>query len=186
MGRGRRSVSETARLGAVFALLWVLWAFSRPTVWSMALGTPLVAAGEILRIWAAGHLVKTRCLIVTGPYRYTRNPLYLGRLMILTGLALLAWIPPGWNLVGLVVGWGVFFGYYLPRKERIEPARLEALHGPAYAEYRKAVPALFPLGKAWGKDPGHWQWGFFHANREGWTALGLALLVLVFAWRMVH
>ena len=38
---------------------------------------------------------------------------------------------------------GVFFGYYMPRKERIEPARLEALHGEEYRKYNAAVPALF-------------------------------------------
>lgn len=177
---GRRSLPQVSRLAALFAALAGLWFFARPTRQSLAAGAPLVVAGEILRLWAAGHLVKTRQLILSGPYRFTRNPFYLGRLLVLSGLGLVAWIPPGWNLLFLACGWLGFFGYYLPRKERIEPARLEAIHGAAYAAYRREVPALFPRLSPWGSDRTPWRWGPFWTNREGLTALFLALVLFSF------
>src|SRR6266700_3810098 len=58
---------------------------------SMALSsTVIVATGEMLRIWAAGHLQKERILTTGGPYRFIRNPLYLGSFLIGIGFCLLA------------------------------------------------------------------------------------------------
>ncbi|MDQ7007772.1 MAG: isoprenylcysteine carboxylmethyltransferase family protein [Acidobacteriota bacterium] len=179
----QRSAAEWTRLALLYSLLAALAAFSRPRPAELFAGTVLVALGEGLRCWAAGHLVKTRQLVTTGPYRYTRNPLYLGRLLIFTGLAIMARLP--WLLNGavLVAGWAVFFGYYLPRKERIEPARLRDRHGGLYERYADAVPALFPRLRPYPVEAGKWRLSRWQKNREGLTALGLLLLVLLFALR---
>ncbi len=131
---------RAALFAAVAALLWL----ARPRPLDLAIGSVLLVPGEALRLWAAGHLIKTERLITSGPYRYTRNPLYLGRLLILTGLCVMARLPHGANWYVLAGSYAVFFGYYLPRKERVEPARLREAHGAAYERYRETVPALFP------------------------------------------
>ena len=61
--------------------------FARPTTLSLLLGLPLACAGEAVRIWASGHIEKTRRLATGGPYAHSRNPLYLGSLLIALGVA---------------------------------------------------------------------------------------------------
>ena len=141
-------VLATARVTAVYLLAGAMLAFARPTPAGVAVGGLFMLTGELLRVWAAGHLVKNERLVTTGPYRHVRNPLYLGRLAIFVGLCLMAPLPRGAHWGILVAGLAVFFFYYLPRKERVEPARLRALHGEAFERYHRAVPALLP---AWGR-----------------------------------
>jgi len=133
-----------ARLVAVFGVVLALVYFGRPTVLSVAVGFAFVAIGESVRFWSSGLLLKTKELMTAGPYRYTRNPLYLGRFLILTGVIIMVNLPNYLSLIGLVVGWGWFLGVYMRRKERVEPARLREEHGEAYDRYFEAVPGLFP------------------------------------------
>jgi protein-S-isoprenylcysteine O-methyltransferase Ste14 len=172
------------RLAALYAFLAILVVVSRPTPGGLAAGAALAALGEALRVWAAGHLVKSVRLVTSGPYARTRNPLYLGRLMILTGVVIAAWIGPVWSLGILAAAYGLFFAYYLPRKERVEGARLTARHGAAYAEYRDAVPALVPTVLR--RFPGGgapWSLRLAVGNREPSVALGLIALFALLSWR---
>jgi protein-S-isoprenylcysteine O-methyltransferase Ste14 len=173
------------RLALVWALVAVLVVLGRPTAASLAAGIALVAAGEALRLWAAGHLVKNVELVTSGPYRFTRNPLYLGRLAIFTGLAVMARLPHGASWLVLACGVLVFFGYYLPRKERVEPARLQEIHGASYERYRRAVPALLPAWRGYAAgSAARWSAARALRNREHWMVAGLAATVAVFAWRV--
>lgn len=176
----KRTTVEWLRLILLFGSMIFLLAISKPTLRAVVAGGTLVLLGEVIRIWAAGHLFKTQQLITSGPYRFTRNPLYLGRFLILSGLAVMASRPDGLNLIALLVGWILFFAYYMPRKERIEPARLLTIHGAPYAAYFKHVPALFPRLTPWGTDPSAWDVDRFKRNRELLTAVGLAALVAAF------
>jgi len=172
------------RLVVLYLLLGTLLAFARPTPLDVAVGAPLVLCGELLRLWAAGHLVKNETLVTAGPYRYTRNPLYLGRLTIFIGLCVMARLPHGAHWAVLVAGLVVFFGYYLPRKERVEPARLRELHGEAFERYRREVPALLPLGGGWSHAARDgWSGPRALANREHWMVLALAAIVAFLLWR---
>lgn len=165
---------------AIAAIVWL----SRPSYGWIAAALPFLLVGEATRSWAAGHLHKTVALITSGPYAYTRNPLYLGRLAIGTGLALLCPLPGYAHLIVLAAIWALFFGYYLPRKERIEPARLLEHHGERYSEYRDAVPALWPKLRRYpaASDEG-WQLPRYRRNREALMIVGLSLLVALQLWR---
>ena len=144
----------------------------------------IAAAGEAVRFWAAGHLLKTKELITSGPYRYTRNPLYLGRLLILTGLCVMCRLPYFANLVALAIGYAVFFLYYLPRKERVEPARLRAVHGETYDRYFRAVPALVPTLKPYAAASNlGWSSDRMFRNREVWMVAGIIAVTLFLLWR---
>jgi protein-S-isoprenylcysteine O-methyltransferase Ste14 len=172
------------RLIAVYVAIALLLWLSQPTPLSVSIGFIFVAFGEAIRFWAAGHLYKTVELITSGPYRYTRNPLYLGRLLIFTGLGIMAWLPWFASLFVLAVGYAIFFGYYLRRKERVEPARLRETHGEAYEPYFEAVPALFPTFNPYpeGISSG-WSSDRMLRNREHWMVIGLAVVTLFLLWR---
>lgn len=173
-----------ARLVAAYALVAVMLALARPTLWHVAAGAIFVVAGEALRVWSAGHLIKNEMLVTSGPYRYTRNPLYLGRLLIFTGLCVMVRLPYGASWLLLLGGWAVFFGYYLPRKERVEPDRLRHLYGDAYERYYREVPALLPVRGAWNRGaPGRWSAARARRNREHWMVVGLAAVVAFLLWR---
>ncbi len=172
------------RLTATFAFIVVLVAFAKPKPAEVAVGFVIAALGEVIRFWAAGHLLKTKELITSGPYRYTRNPLYLGRFLILTGLCVMSRLPYFANWVLLAVGYVVFFFYYMPRKERVEPARLRAVHGEAYDRYFKAVPALLPTFKPYASASNlGWSSDRMIRNREVWMVAGILAITLFLLWR---
>lgn len=60
---------------------------ARPTLRSLAIGGAIALIGEMLRIWAAGHLDKGREVTKSGPYRLSRHPLYLGSAIVAAGVA---------------------------------------------------------------------------------------------------
>lgn len=172
------------RVASMYVLVGIMLWLARPTPLSVSIGFLFVVAGETVRFWAAGHLRKTVELITSGPYRYTRNPLYLGRLLIFTGVCTMALLPYYINWIVLGVGYLVFFGYYLQRKERIEPARLRQTHGEPYERYFKAVPALFPTLRPYpeGVSTG-WSSDRMLRNREHWMVIGLLAISAFMLWR---
>lgn len=184
----QRTPLGIARVAIVYlfvaALVWV----SQPTPLLVAIGLVFVVMGEAVRFWAAGHLLKSKELAVSGPYRYTQNPLYLGRFLILTGFCLMAYLPlppvggivvPA-NLVVLAVSYAVFFFYYLPRKVRVEGSRLAELHGGAWREYFESVPILFPRPKPHGTNLRAWDVSRMKRNREHWMLAGVAAVAVLF------
>jgi protein-S-isoprenylcysteine O-methyltransferase Ste14 len=181
-----KSGLEMIRVLAVLGLLAILGIYAQPTMTDIWLGLPFVVAGGWLRAWSAGYLLKTLELSITGPYAFTRNPLYLGRLLLLTGFGLMARLPWYGNLIILAAGYAIFFIYYLPRKERVECARLEETHGEPYRLYQAAVPALFPRLTAYRRPGGGaagWHWRRFSRNREYLMLLMEAGLVGLFLAR---
>ena len=98
----------------------------------------LVTTGEVLRVWAAGHLCKEKILTTGGPYRFTRNPLYLGSFLIAAGFCLVAgslWI---WLLTLLY-----FLLCYIP-VIRHEETLLRQKFSNDFLAYASAVPAFYP------------------------------------------
>lgn len=190
----KRGLAGSARTLGMVAVLAALVVLCEPTPMSCALGLPIVALGLWWRVWAAGHLVKNVQLIVSGPYRHVQNPLYFGRLCLLTGLCLTArWevVVAGralpLNLVALGLGWLLFFVYYLPRKKRVEGGRLAGIHGEAYDAWAAAVPLIFPRLSPWGDDTRSWSAERFAEMRElpfvlVIAAVSVALLVRALGW----
>jgi len=122
-------------LGFLFAAVF-LW-LARPTWQTMLLSLLLVAPGVWLRGYAAGYVKKNAELTRTGPYAHTRNPLYLGSMMIAFGFA---WASGNWVIfVALAV---LFLGIYLPTI-RSEEAYLRE-HFAGFDAYAAEVPRLLP------------------------------------------
>src|SRR5499427_1021080 len=64
--------------------------FVQPTTGTLLIGAAVALPGLLLRAWASGHLRKNEALATTGPYAYTRNPLYLGSFLIGIGFTIAA------------------------------------------------------------------------------------------------
>jgi protein-S-isoprenylcysteine O-methyltransferase Ste14 len=122
-------------LGFVFAGVF-LW-LARPTWQTMLASLLLVVPGVWLRAYAAGYVRKNAELTQTGPYAYTRNPLYLGSMMIAFGFAVAA---ASWVI--LVVLAGLFAVIYLPTIRSEEQYLRE--HFVEFGEYARKVPRLLP------------------------------------------
>ncbi|MGA8213156.1 MAG: isoprenylcysteine carboxylmethyltransferase family protein [Candidatus Sulfotelmatobacter sp.] len=122
-------------LGFLFAVFY-FW-LARPTWRSLALGAIVVAPGLLIRALASGHVRKNESLATAGPYAYTRNPLYLGSLLMGLGFCVAArsW----WVGVALVV---MFLAIYLPviRDEEVFLRRTF----PEFEEYARRVPGMLP------------------------------------------
>jgi len=121
--------------GIVLAVAFLY--LSEPTWPSIAYGTPISVAGLALRAWAAGHLEKNIALAESGPYAWVRNPLYLGTLLTISGLAIAA---RRWEIAALAAA--VFLLIYLPVVE-LEEQHLRSLF-PEYQPYAERVPKLWP------------------------------------------
>jgi protein-S-isoprenylcysteine O-methyltransferase Ste14 len=124
------------RLGYPLAI--VVLGLARPTPQSIAAGALVGAIGLWLRAYAAGYLHKQEILSVTGPYAYTRNPLYLGSAVLAGGVAVAT---RSWIAAALLFTYfAVFYSFVMRREER----ELSTRHGGAFEEYAKAVPLFFP------------------------------------------
>jgi protein-S-isoprenylcysteine O-methyltransferase Ste14 len=159
----------------VIAFAWL----SHPDVRSLRLGLPLSAIGLILRAWATGHLEKNTRLTESGPYAYVRNPLYLGTLLVATGLVIAS---QRWLLAALFAA--VFLLIYLPVIE-LEEQHLRKLF-PDFADYAQRVPPLWPTFHP-AKSQRRFQWRLYLHNREYQALLGFiagaAFLVFRVFWK---
>jgi protein-S-isoprenylcysteine O-methyltransferase Ste14 len=155
-------------LGFAFAVLYLLLA--RPTAESILVGAALVIPGLAIRALASGYLQKNEQLATGGPYAYTRNPLYLGSLILAVGFALAArsW----WIVAGIVL---LFFVIYLPVIRAEEVFLGERF--PQFAEYVREVPSLLPRVSRFGKGGGEFSWDLYRKHREYNAALGSAAIV---------
>ena len=143
-------------LGFVFAAI-VLW-FATPSPQSLALGAVIALAGEMLRTWAAGHLEKSKEVTSSGPYRFTRHPLYLGSSLIGIGLAVASHHA---IVAALII---VYLVATLTAAMRSEEAHLRDKFGDAYDAY--AEKRIAPMDRAF-------SWTRAVYNREHHTMLGL-------------
>ena len=91
-GRSLDRLRRVARLRVTLGFGVALLAFwlATPTFRSLAAGAAIAVCGEALRMWAAGHIRKGREVTVSGPYGFTRHPLYLGSLVMGAGFAVAA------------------------------------------------------------------------------------------------
>jgi protein-S-isoprenylcysteine O-methyltransferase Ste14 len=122
-------------LGFVFAAVF-LW-LARPTWLTMLASLVLVMPGVWLRAYAAGYVRKNAELTLTGPYSYTRNPLYLGSMMIAFGFAAAA---ASWVILILLAT--LFAVIYIPTIQSEEGYLRE--HFAGFDEYAAKVPRLLP------------------------------------------
>lgn len=150
-----------------------------PKLWSLLVGLGLTIAGLLLRTWACGHLEKERKLITTGPYRFTRNPLYLGNLLIGAGVAVGArslWV--------LALTFGLFLVFY-PIVIISEKQKMKQLFPEEYSAYKEEVPLFFPTCSPSFKGQNiHFQWSKYKKNKEYRALIGSAIFWIIMTTKL--
>ena len=109
-----------------FACAGLFVVLAKPRWATLFLGGAVSVIGLALRAWAAGHIRKNDALATSGPYAYTRNPLYLGSFLLGLGFTIAA---ARWELALVFVA--LFLGIYLPVM-RVEASTLARLFGESY------------------------------------------------------
>ena len=158
-------------LGFVFAIVFVL--FAKPTWMSLAIGSVVAVIGVLIRAWASGHIRKAKELAVSGPYAHTRNPLYVGSLLMGIGFTLAAGV--WWLAVLFCV---LFIGIYLPVM-RVEAEDIRRIFGEEFDEYERNVPMLIPRITPWKSSNTAFDFELYLQYREYRAALGVALALAV-------
>jgi protein-S-isoprenylcysteine O-methyltransferase Ste14 len=163
-----------------FAILLLWLSYQKPIAYW---GLGIAVLGEIVRLWASGHIHKGNPELTTsGPYAYCRNPLYLGSGIMAVGVALA--ITPLWLGAALALGVAVLFIIFHLITIKHEERRLEVRYGEPYREYCAHVPRLLPSLRPWaGARQVEFQMRQIGQNKEWWRALGVAafLVMLIIA-----
>ncbi len=179
-----KRISRRIRVPLGFLFVIVYFWLARPTPKFLFASLLLVAPGILLRSYASGYVKKNAELATTGPYAHTRNPLYLGSMLIAFGFALAArsvWVAAALAILFLAIYWPVISA---------EEEYLRA-HFPEYSEYARRVPRLLPRLRVGDSDTrGQFSWGLYRKHGEYNSLLGasciyLALIVRIFFfhWR---
>jgi protein-S-isoprenylcysteine O-methyltransferase Ste14 len=167
-------------LGFAFAVLY-FW-LARPSWRSVEFSVFLIIPGLLIRAMASGHVSKNEALATSGPYAYTRNPLYLGSLLIGLGFALASrsW----WVGVALVV---MFFAIYVPVIRGEESFLRQRF--PEFDDYARRVPRMFPrLTPASGlstEPSAEFSFALYLKHREYNALLGALAMMALLTGRMV-
>lgn len=162
------------RLGYPLAAL-VLW-LARPTPRTILYGALVGVAGLLVRARAAGYLHKQEILTVTGPYAYTRNPLYLGSAILALGVAIATW---SWPAAAILCAYFALVYSVVMRREEQE---LRAHHGAAFDAYAQTVPLFLP--RLTPANPSAvvtsgFSFAQYRKNHEYQAAIGFALVLLL-------
>jgi len=169
------------RIGYLLAAV-VLW-LARPTPVAIAAGAAIGLVGLAIRAYAAGYLHKQTILTTTGPYAFTRNPLYFGSSILTLGAAVAthSW----WSAGILLIYFALVYGFVMRREEN----ELRPRHRAAFDAYAAAVPLFFPQLTPWkqpGAEHGSFSLAQYKKNHEYEASLGFLLLLLALAviWRL--
>ena len=166
------------RAGSVLAVAVMILA--RPTWTSVLRGLLIALVGLGIRAWASGHLRKEKSLAVSGPYRYSRNPLYLGNFLLGAGVVVTAhsW----WVLAFFALYFGLFYPLIILR----ERERMRQLFPEEYEEYGKRVPLFFPSLKGRNRaNSTRFSGALYVQNKEYRALLGTAVFWLLLAVKLL-
>jgi protein-S-isoprenylcysteine O-methyltransferase Ste14 len=163
-------------LGFIFAAVFVLLA--RPTKSSLILGALVLVPGLALRGLASGHVQKDKQLTTSGPYAYTRNPLYLGSLILGAGFAIAA---RSWWIVGIM--FLMFAVIYVPVIRGEERYLRQTF--PDYDDYARHVPRFLPRVTPYGSQQSAYSSARYWKHREYQASLGCATVLAVLVVKMI-
>ncbi len=145
-----------------------------PNFLSMLGGIIITGAGLLLRTWACGHLRKEKELTTTGPYSYTRNPLYFGNMIL--GIGVVVGSRSLWILGYFILYFLIFYSIAVIK----EKEKMKKLYPEQYNEFSQKVPLFFPsLKSAYPLKKNNFSWSFYNTNREYRALIGAILFWLI-------
>lgn len=170
MAAGWNRIARRIRVPLGFAFALVYFWLAKPTLLFLALSLVLVLPGLLLRGYASGYVKKNAELTITGPYAHTRNPLYLGSILIAFGFALAA--RSLWIAAALAI---LFAAIYIPVIRSEEEYLRSAF--PEFDAYARKVPRLLPrlsVPKGTAEPEGAFSGTLYRKHREYNALLGAA------------
>jgi protein-S-isoprenylcysteine O-methyltransferase Ste14 len=147
--------------------------FAHPQVKWLICGVGTAILGLMIRGYAAGHLRKHQQLATSGPYAFTRNPLYLGSVFLAAGFSVAS---HSWISTVLLAAYLMIFYPVVIRREQTE---LKAHYGNAFVEYASRVPAFWPRLSPAMASTVKFSWPLYLKNREYEASIGLAVAMAI-------
>jgi protein-S-isoprenylcysteine O-methyltransferase Ste14 len=164
-------------VGFAFAALY-LW-LAKPSVMSICAGAILIVAGLATRALASGHVRKNEQLTTSGPYAYTRHPLYLGSLIMASGFALASrswWIALMTALIFLIIYVPVMLAEEAFLRQRF----------PQFEDYARAVRRLWPRLTPFPSGQGSFSWKLYCQHREYNAVMGSVAMLVALAVKLLR
>ena len=163
-------------LGFIFAVVYI-W-LAQPTRTSLIAGTLVLLPGLVLRGLASGHVQKDKQLTVSGPYAYTRNPLYVGSLMLAAGFAIAA---RSWWIVAVMLL--MFAAIYVPVIAGEERYLRQTF--PEYEDYARHVPRILPRFTPYGSQQSAYSSARYWKHREYEASIGCAVVLAILVVKLI-
>lgn len=171
--------------------LVIMFLYANPNIWSIIIGLAVALKGETIRIWGvswAGSETRTTgevggsFLVISGPFAYVRNPLYVGNILMYTGLGIMSFaLFPYLQILGLL-----FFYFQYSSIVKEEERYLKATYGKEYENYCCNVPRFFPKLKAYKvdglKQPEYILSKGLRSEKRSLQAFGFVAMTLVILW----
>jgi protein-S-isoprenylcysteine O-methyltransferase Ste14 len=165
---GRTAQKIRVPLGTAIGIIFLL--LMHPSMRSITLGAMVAFAGAGFRIWASGNIIKGKVLAQSGPYAYTRNPLYFGSFIMALGV-----LVSGQGF-WLIIPFCLFFAAIYYPVMKAEERELIQGHGDNFRAYVRRVPFFFPAFRAKPVNASSFSWDRVLKNREHRTIAGLLLI----------
>ena len=123
-----------------FAVIFVLLVslLGEPQSTLLYIGTGIAVVGMVIRMWAAGYVMKNKELATTGPYAYVRHPLYVGNILLLLAFSMASSL--WWSFVLM----GFLLWFYYPPTISYEDNKLKTLFGEEWEKWSENIHALIP------------------------------------------
>jgi len=159
---------------AAIVYVWL----ARPSWPSLFAGTLVMLPGLLLRAFASGHVQKDRQLTTSGPYAHTRNPLYLGSLILAAGFAIAA---RSWWIVALMLlVFVLIYGPVIAGEERFLRQTF-----PEYEDYRRSVPRILPRLTPYAIQKNEFSSARYWKHREYQASLGCVVTLAILVAKLV-
>ena len=166
---------EASRQALAFVLIAGFALVSRPTSLALLVGSPLIALGTVLRLYASGFISKNEELATDGPYALVRHPLYTGNILIIIGFSAASGVL--WTAALAVF----FFWFYYPTAIEYEDRKLHGLFGTRWEQWSSRVPALVPTFSNLGALAGG-EWSLSTSTRRNGEPLIVVFIAACFGF----
>jgi protein-S-isoprenylcysteine O-methyltransferase Ste14 len=182
-----RQIAQRIRVPAGFVLAPLLLISAEPTWPSLIAGSAVAVVGLLIRAWASGYLRKNLELATSGPYAHTRNPLYLGTLLLGTGASV-----AGGTLWFVALFASLYLAIYIPVMQA-EAENLSRLFPEQFKDYSKRVPLLglrlsayrSPFNRDEANEEKKYDFAQYLKHREYRALLGLLAIIALLIAKML-